>query len=39
MEPQYNGLDKEDIPTITKDGVLVQVLSGNVAGVKVLLNL
>jgi hypothetical protein len=22
MEPQYNGLDKEDIPTITKDGVL-----------------
>ncbi|NBA75996.1 pirin family protein [Emticicia sp. ODNR4P] len=34
MEPQYNGLDKEDIPTITKDGVLVQVLSGNVAGVQ-----
>jgi redox-sensitive bicupin YhaK (pirin superfamily) len=32
MEPQYKGLDKDDIPTISKEGVVVQVLSGNVEG-------
>jgi redox-sensitive bicupin YhaK (pirin superfamily) len=32
MEPQYKGLDKDDIPTISKEGVVVQVLSGAVEG-------